>query len=72
MAKNTLVVKPQQTQCNEKLKIKNVRPHNTDLKFQKNSNVAVQSKKTIEEMFVWFQDALNNIQHPCAALGERG
>lgn len=46
---------------------------NTDLKFQKNSNVAVQrKKKTVGEMFGWFQDALNNIQHPCTAFGERG
>lgn len=29
-------------------------------------------KKTVGEMFGWFQDALNNIQHPCTAFGERG
>lgn len=69
-----LELKLQQTQCNEKIKssLENVRSHNTDLKFWKNSNVAVQRKKTVGEMFGWFQDALNNIQHPCTALGERG
>ena len=75
MSGNTPVIKLQQTQCNDKLKssLENVRPHNTNLKFQekKNIHVEVQSKQTIEEMVGWFQYALNHIQQTCIALGER-
>lgn len=60
LSKNMLELKLQQTQCSEKIKssLENVRSHNTDLMFQKNSSDSTKEKKSIEEMFGWFQDLL--------------